>query len=428
MSRPALLALIAYALVFLGVVSFNGALVALALPFVVYMGAAVIFGPRPLRLVAERSLSERRTHDGESVLVSVRIRNDGGFLEDLLVEDVPPGGLTVVDGHTKLRCSVDPGESIEVAYTVVGRRGQHDFGDLHAVAADHLGLFAQQATVPAAGRLMVLPQPLKPRRVDIRPLRTRAHAGPAPARRGGVGVEFFSVRDYHPGDPPRSINWRMSARHPQHLYTNEFQQERIADVGLILDARQRSEVFAHGDSLFEHSVRATASLAEAFLSDGNRVAMLIYGAWLEWTLPGAGKVQRQRVFDALARARAGDSMIFESLDYIPTRLFPAGAQLVLVSPLYHDDAPVLARLRTRGYQVLVVSPDPIDFELCGQPVDADTALAARIARVERRLLLRTLQQAGIRVVDWRVQQGLSEAIHSAAGRAPHWFYSVGWEA
>ncbi len=76
-------------------------------------------------------------------------------------------------------------------------------------------------------------------------------------------------------------NWWLSARHQQEVYTNVFEQERIADVGLVLDARERSSVTPNGESLFEYSVQVTAALAEAFLNDGNRVGLLVYGRGLE---------------------------------------------------------------------------------------------------------------------------------------------------
>jgi uncharacterized protein (DUF58 family) len=296
--------------------------------------------------------------------------------------------------------------------------------------------------------LTVLPEVSKPRRVPIRPPRTRAYAGPIPARQGGSGVEFFGVREYQMGDPLRWINWRVSARHPRSLFTNEFEQERVADVGLILDARQQTEVQSGGGrstlhSLLEHSVRATASLADTFLGEGNHVGLLVYGLWLDWTAPGYGKVQRERILNALARAVIGESTVFDSLDYIPTRFFPSGSQLVLISPLCADDLRMLVRLRMRGYELLVISPDPVTFEMQAAlgttalgttalaPKEGsaarEVALAARIASVERGLLLRQIKQAGIRVVDWDVTSPIDQAIHSSLGRMPYWFRTVGWE-
>jgi uncharacterized protein (DUF58 family) len=170
-----------------------------------------------------------------------------------------------------------------------------------------------------------------------------------------------------------------------------------------------------------------ASLAERFLSDGNRVGLLVYGRVLDWTFPGYGKVQRERILRALASAQPGDSQVFERFENLPTRFFPAQSQLVLVSPLCMDDLPMLIRLRARGYQLLVVRPDPVSMELAllGQQPGVD--LAARIVRLERTLLQRKLQQAGIQVVDWRVDQPFDQVIHASLGRMPHWFRAVGVE-
>jgi uncharacterized protein (DUF58 family) len=243
-------------------------------------------------------------------------------------------------------------------------------------------------------------------------------------------VEFFGVREYQLGDPRNWINWRLSARHPRGLFTNEFETERIADVGLILDARNVSSVRFGDNALFEYAVRTAASLAEVFLNDGNRVGLLIYGTIPKWTFPGYGKIQRKKILDALVPAETGESGVFATLDYLPTRLFPPRSQIVMISPLLNSDAPMLTRLRAHGYRVLVVSPDPVDFELkelktSGAKVpQQDIELAARIARLERQLLLRGLRQADIQVVDWKVGSPLGPAIHTAVGRLPRRFGSV----
>ena len=222
-------------------------------------------------------------------------------------------------------------------------------------------------------------------------------------------------------------HWRLSARHPRTLFTNEFEQERIADVGLILDARQRSDIRLKGDSLFEYGIRAAAALAGAFLNDGNRVGLLVYGRNLDWTFPGYGKVQRERILRALTRAKTGESLVFDNLDYLPTRFFPARSQIVVISPLCREDLSMLIRLRAHGYQLLLISPDPITFEakaLGSRPI---IDLAVRIAHLERTLLLRNLRQAGIQIVDWQVDQPFDQTVHTSLHRLPYWYRVIGVE-
>jgi uncharacterized protein (DUF58 family) len=242
-------------------------------------------------------------------------------------------------------------------------------------------------------------------------LRTHGFAGPIPSRKVGSGVNFLGIREYQTGDPLRRINWRVSARHTDEIFSNEFEQERIADIGIILDARQQSDVEVSSGNLFEYAVQATASLADSFLADGNRVGLLIYGRGMESTFPGYGKIQRQRILQSLGRARTGSSYAFKSLENLPTRFFPTGSQIVLVSPLDRDDIPVLIQLRALGYEVMVVSPDSISFEARQYRQEKVAILATRIARLERAMLLRSLQRVGIAVVNWQVEGSLDDALH-----------------
>jgi uncharacterized protein (DUF58 family) len=424
--RLLLLVVLVYALFLWGLGTLNGALLALAVPLIVWLGAALLWGiPKP-HLRISRSLSTSRAPKGTPVSVKLSVANEGPLVEEILIEDMLPHGIELVAGESRALASLGPGEVVDLEYTVAGKqRGVFVFRGIEVTTSDHLGIFRRRTTLPAPTQLTVAPETLKLRRLAIRPLRTRATAGPIPARQGGSGVDFFGIREYQPGDPLRWINWRVSARHRQALFTNEFEQERIADVGLILDARRRTDIRLNEHALFERAVRATASLAETFLGDGNRVGLLVYGGFLDWTFPGYGRVQRERILQALAKAKTGDSLVFDSLDYIPTRFFPAKSQIVLISPLCPADPPMLTRLRARGYQLMVISPDPISFETQFLKPDKAVDLAVRIARLERVLLLRQLRRAGIQVVDWQVDRPFDQAVHTSLSRTAHWFRSIG---
>lgn len=425
MSRLLLLATLLYLLLLAGLASRLGGLIALAIPLLVFVAAAILHGPENVRMNLVRTIGEDRVYEQMPVEVKLSITNDGSHVERIVVEERIPPSLELADGQTRLVASLSPGESCSLSYTVLARRGLHEFGAVRVLASDHLNLFKRHADLYQPTSLPALPRAHRLRRMAIRPLRTRGTAGQVPARQGGSGIDFYGVREYQIGDPRRWINWRLSARHPSRLFTNEFEQERIADVGLILDARLRTEIRLSGDSLFEHAVRATAALAQTFLADGNRVALLVYGQTLDWTFPGYGKVQRERILQALARAEPGASQVFGHLEYLPARFFPAKSQIVLISPTCPDDLPALIRLRAHGYQLLVIRPDPVGFEESRLPREPAVALAARVVRLERALLLRNLKQAGIQVVDWQVDRPFDQAVHRHLGRMPHWHRAIG---
>ena len=400
MSRTFALSLLLFLLVFAGLAAEAPRILALALPLVVYLLVALWKSPEKLQLEATRSLSAERVLLDEPVTVTLTVTNRGPALEEALLEDLLPDRLEVVEGSNRRLVNLPAGGSATWTYTLRGKRGYYMLHEVRATATEFFGLASVSEVLPTDGQLFVLPPVLRLRRVSIRPRRTRVYSGTIPARQGGPGVEFYEVRDYQAGDSPRSINWRVTARHPQGVYSNQYEQERVVDVGIILDGRRRTTEFGQR-SIFEHSVMATAALSDAFLSTGNRVGVLFYGRQIHWTMPGYGKVQGERILHDLSRLEPGESQAFTEL-YIPKRLFPSHSQLVLVSPLVPEDFRALSELRSKGYAVLVVSPDPVTFEAAGIESTPATSLARRMGSLKREVFLRRLRGIGVQVVDWDV--------------------------
>ncbi|MCO5205174.1 MAG: DUF58 domain-containing protein [Anaerolineae bacterium] len=422
MARSIVVSTLLFLIVLTGVALLNGPILALALPLVLYLGAGVLFGPEPLQLTFEHRLDNERVAQGTPVTVTVTVTNHGRYLEEVQIRDHIPDTATVLDGHTAVMTSLRSGESVTLTYSLDAARGFYEFGTLTVEATDRLGIFRRQATLTLeeSESLFVVPPVRTVGQIPIRPMMTRVFAGYIPARIGGPGIEFFGVRGYQPGDSLRHINWRANARHPGNLYTNEFEQERVADVGLILDGRMRAVVHNGNQALFDQGIMATAALADSFLTSGNRVSLLLYGHYIDWTLPGYGKLQREKILQSLARATVGDSQVFERLQNIPARLFPSKSQLVLISPLLPDDVQILRRLRSQNYKLMVVSPDPLAFEeslmSAEERASEATQIAIRIARLERALLFRQLRQAGIQVVNWRIDEPLDQVIRQGMVR------------
>jgi uncharacterized protein (DUF58 family) len=425
MRRFLLIVILAYLLILVGMATFNRSVLALSLPLIVFLGASLFFAPSMPNLQVQRMVSPERASSKTPISVELNITNQGDHIEELLLEDVLPNNLELLDGETSVFTELPPNGVVRLAYTVRGGRGIYAFSDVRATAYERLGLIRRQRVFQAPGKVFVVPETPRLKRVAIRPRQTRVYSGSIPARQGGHGIDFFGVRSYQAGDSLRHINWRVSARHTESLFSNEYEQERVADVWLLLDARQRSDVHISKGSLFEYTVTAAAGLAQALLNEGNRVGLLVYGGFLDYTYPGYGKVQREHIWRALARARPGDSLVFDQLENLPMRVFPLHSQLLLISPLHSEDLSILVYLRSRGYSVLVISPDPVAFEAEDLGVDREGRLGLRLARAERSLLISQLRQAGVHIFNWNVSVSFDRAMHRSLTRFLPWFQFVG---
>ncbi len=364
----------------------------------------------PARLDARRRID--RSGDG-GIEVSLAVRNQGTSALHLRLEDAPEPPVRIADGATALEAILGPGQEAALRYSFRVPRGRFVWSGARALAGDALGLVQERVELPAPGEIHVHPEAVRFRPLPLQPGRTLPSPGSIPARVGGSGTEFFGVREYHVGDALRWIDWRLTARHRGKLFTKEFEQEQIADVGLVLDARTPVEDGATGESLCEHAVRATASLATTFLRQGNRVGLLVLGETDARVFPGCGRVHRQRILSCLAGVRGRPMMPIAETGHSFVRMFPANSIVIVLTPLLLDDTSLLLRLRAHGRRVVVVSPDPIEFRAASLPQDPIGRLALRAARVERQLGLRSVSRLRIPAVDWRVDRPLYPLVRAA---------------
>ena len=423
MSRILLIGFLLFVLLLGGLASFSAGWLELAIPLAVYLLAGFLFAPERLDLLVERELSAERAAPGQPVSVRLTITNHGSSVHQLVLNDPLPENTKISQGSSRRMLSLKKGETLHWAYTLTGKRGFHAFSHLEASASDLFGLLTIHQNIPTTGQLLVLPSAPKVRRIAIRTRATNVYSGTIPAHQGGSGVDFYGVREYQPGDSLHAVNWHVSARHPQALYANEYEQERVADVGIILDARRKVNQLGANLTIFDESILAAASLSDAFLSAGNRVGLLIYGQYINWTLPGYGKGQRERILHSLARALPGDNQAFAGI-YIPRKLFPVNSQVVFISPLIDDDVQPLVSLRAQGYAVIVVSPNAIRYEAAQLPQTEAVRQAARILSMRRRVTLQRLRHAAVQVVDWDISQPFEQVVESSLSRPPAFIRAI----
>ncbi|MCC6259753.1 MAG: DUF58 domain-containing protein [Anaerolineales bacterium] len=410
MRRSLLLSTLIYGLLLGGLIALRGEFIALALPFALYLFYGFYSAPQTLNISIERKLSHERAAPDAEVTMTLIIQNHGDALEELYLEDQLAEKITARPNSTRRLIRLPKNSSYAWSYTLFAPRGTYNFDAISAEARDPFGLMRRSASFSAPAQLFIFPDLRRLKTAAIHPRKTRVYAGQIAARAGGSGTEFFGVREYQPGDSPRAVNWRASARHAEALYANEFQQDRVADVGVVLDARDLTNLFQGKHSIFEHSVTAAAALSDVLLAQGNRVGLLVYGSYLSWTLPGYGKIQREKIMRGLAKAATGSSSVFAGLEHLSSRMFPPQSQIILVSPLAHSDLDAIIQLRAKGYQILTLSPNPIQFELGYLPNSPEIQLAARIIRLERDLLIKRLERAGVQVIEWDVSQKFDQAV------------------
>jgi uncharacterized protein (DUF58 family) len=418
MNKVVILLVIIFSLLLAALGTSNADLIWLALLCCAYLGMGFLQSPsmREIKLSATRSVEKNTANALATIDVSVEITNQGTNLVRLVLSDPLQFGMSVTDVQSTQTALLQAGENVIFKYTFQSERGSFAWKTIRARLSDSFGLIETEIDLPAEAKIHVHPELNKFRPFPLRSQRTLHSAGSIPARLGGSGTDFWGVREYHPGDPLRRLDWRLTARHPHKFFTKEFEQEEIADIGLIVDARQKTNLRLGADSLFEHTARATASLAEMFLRQGNRVSLLVYQRRYASVFPGYGKLQLNRILHTLARITPESDSSLNSLNFLPIRMFASHSLIVVISPLLSGDWQFFRRLRAYGYQVLLISPDPLAYARPILATDHDSQLATRFTHLERQIEINQVTQLWIPVIDWQVNQPLAPLVRNALRR------------
>ena len=139
---------------------------------------------------------------------------------------------------------------------------------------DHLYENASPVSVSQAG-LIRLNGPARAIALDV--LRVNSlQTGAYVSHFRGRGMEFDESRPYQPGDDPRSIDWRVTARSTT-AYTKLFREERERPVLVVVDLRANMHFATRGCFKSVNASRAAALISWAAHHRGDRLGGLIFG-------------------------------------------------------------------------------------------------------------------------------------------------------
>jgi uncharacterized protein (DUF58 family) len=234
-------------------------------------------------------------HAGTPFLMGIAVRNDK--------QKVPTFSLEVedlVDGRpVDRRCyylKLPAGRVQETAYRhVLPRRGYHQLTGFRLSTRFPFGLIRKSRDVAAPAQLLVypalcaVPEHLLPGGRTEQGKRQVAR----PSRRG----DFFGLREFRPGDDPRDVHWRVSARRGR-LFIRESEEESSRTVLVVLEDAGG----AIPEAAYEAAVSLAASVALHLLKGGFLVGLAAGATSLP---PGGGSTAAGPILQALATVQPG---------------------------------------------------------------------------------------------------------------------------
>ena len=299
----------------------------------------------------------------------------------------PEPGLGVLSGDGRalhLLVTLMPLRTVERTIRVRCRqRGAYRVESVSLLVADPLRLYPRRLERPTEATLLVFPRVVPLEQIGLRAglaigdIRAPAVVLPDPVRPIGV-------RDYRPGDSPRQIHWKASARRGS-IQVKVLERTVRRDLALYLDVGGFDHSWlVYREALFERAVTAAASLANATIERGGAVALACGGSDPVALPSNTGLDQLRAILEALAVVQPTEGRPIESMLAATLWRQPAGTTIVVLTPT--PEEPLLAELapvRRRGDPVAIVycglrqadPPEGVAWFDLGRERDVITALA-----------------------------------------------------
>ena len=311
---------------------------------------------------------------------------------------------------------------------------------------DHISENASPVSVSQSG-LIRLSGPARAIALDV--LRVRSlQTGAYVSHFRGRGMEFDESRPYQPGDDPRSIDWRVTARSTT-AYTKLFREERERPVLVMVDLRSNMHFATRGCFKSVNASRAAALLSWAAHHRGDRLGGLVFGDTVhrelkprlgrqaalrflhelaehpDWALPGhGGTVDREAPFTlamaSLRRVARPGSLVVILSDFLGIN---RAAQSYLSSVARHNEVlavvlsdPIERELPPPGRYRLVSDGDELAIDTHAQAARRDyrDAFENRAHALEQ-----FCQRYGIHLMPLSTDDDPVSALQTALGRRTH---------
>ncbi|MCC8020914.1 MAG: DUF58 domain-containing protein [Akkermansia sp.] len=207
------------------------------------------------------------------------------------------------------------------------------------------------------------------RRIELnaRKLATAGFLGQYRSGFRGQGLDFDDFREYLPGDEPRFIDWKVTARTGT-PYVKKFREDREQVLLLAVDTSASMRYASEGctETKLEYAARLAAVLGYSAARNGDKCGLLLFGRRFRFFLtPDKGMKQTLRIIrEILSSPPAGEDASMNGVADEILHTQRKRALLFLISDfLMEADKSALGRLAFRHELIPVRVADSRELEL-----------------------------------------------------------------
>jgi len=326
----------------------------------------------------------------------------------VLTDDMPAG----IDGRAPSNpLALDARESRTIPSSVIGQqRGRFALGDIALDVTTPLELLRRIVRTRPTDSIVVVPSLSNVRRFRLLSMQHRlGDVGVRALKQRGEGGAFAGLRDYVPGDDPRLLDWKSTARHGR-LITREETVERSQTVISIIDCGRAMTQLAGRFARFEHVLSAALVLGDVAASGGDRVGLLAFDDSIRAFVPPQREsvaVKKMRTALSALEATSTEPDYASAFRLLATRQRRRALLVFFTDVIEARTARTLVSYATRAAQRHVLVLVAIQNEAllaAARPADGGSLALFRSAAAEelvreREEALARMRGAGVSVLD-----------------------------
>jgi uncharacterized protein (DUF58 family) len=196
----------------------------------------------------------------------------------LRLEDFAPENLEAIDKENKIDVTLNGRQVVQFSYNGRARgAGTIVMPGVCARIFDLHGLFTTQRFLPCRQVFRVLPTCVS---ADLgRTTTKRMNALPPPGihrlQQPGMGAELLELREYTPGDPPKSIAWKVSARRDI-LMTRQYESEVPVRSTIFIDTSYGTQIGSFGNRPLDQLIAVGGTIARSLMANKDPVGIVTF--------------------------------------------------------------------------------------------------------------------------------------------------------
>lgn len=363
--------------------------------------------PQTSQLEVRRVLPTRLAYD-EPAWVALEVTNRSRQHLTIAVRDEVPDELAAP--VQIFRVVLPPGAQGRVQYQVKPvQRGNASFGNIWLRARGGLEMLQHDLKIAAQEQARVYPAFRGAADYQLLARIAERQEARRPRRVKGQGSDYESLRPYVPGDDPRLIDWKSSARRGA-LISRKPQVEKGQQLALLVDSGRLMQQTICGHPRLEHVLNAAVRLSYVVQKRGDSLALAAFSNRIEAFSPSLrGPHIMPSVLELLAQvegrpvesdywqvtAKILGMLTRRSLVVLFTEVLDAAASRGLINNL--------RRAASRHLVLCVVMSEP-GLKEAAEKHPTTEAEAWQVAAAcdllrRRRLALETMRSCGILVLD-----------------------------